>query len=58
MVVLLVLHVYWFSLIVRVAYAALAKKSEVSFILRATSRENVSSEIVDQVRFKLACSAT
>ena len=28
---LLVLHVYWFSLIVRVAYAALAKKSEVSW---------------------------
>ena len=33
MVILLVLHVYWFSLIVRVAYAALTKEGEVINIL-------------------------
>ena len=33
-------------------------KSSMAGIIRATSRENVSSGIFDQVRFKLACSAT
>ncbi|KAL4222172.1 Ceramide synthase 5 [Mactra antiquata] len=40
---LLVLHTYWFSLIVRVAYAALTKKTEVDDV-RSTEEEPVSDD--------------
>ncbi|XP_045170120.2 ceramide synthase 6-like isoform X2 [Mercenaria mercenaria] len=41
---LLILHTYWFSLIVRVAYSALTKKSEQVDDVRSSSEEPVSDE--------------
>ena len=59
MVILLVLHVYWFSLIVRVAYAALTKEGEVinalyagTFFLLFLSSANFSKSTFSKNSFR------